>query len=514
MKSKFGRIFQKVCFLACISFCVAYSANLQAQGSALANWGPSIEYDGGFNPSVAGWGSTVVEVHNGQSADGPMWYHVGQISGTKVTWGPSYNYDSGFNPSVAMYGTTVVEVHNGQSSDGPMWYHVGQVSGTQITWGPYYEYDSGWNPKVALYGSTVVEVHNGQAADGPMWYHVGQVSGTKITWGPSYNYDGGFNPSVAMYGTTVVEVHNGQATDGPMWYHVGQVSSATKITWGPSYNYDGGWNPKVAFSGGLVVEVHNGQAADGPMWYHMGWVGSSTINWGPSYNYDGGFNPSVAWAVPLDSGLGTLVEVHNGQSTDGPMWYHVGSPSVTPAGTLIDFDTTPSGAAIANSSVLNNTYSSLGVTFQSEPCPSGTPQCQVIAAGDAYAVATSASLSQPNVINTLTSAQDPSGLLEEQWGGIQANFNPPVTSASIWVLETCVVECLGTPPRAFLAAYNSSGDQITYQYASGPIGVAWQMLTVNASPGGDPIAFVQFTDPYGGVGNEYGAWFDDLTFTP
>jgi len=188
-----------------------------------------------------------------------------------------------------------------------------------------------------------------------------------------------------------------------------------------------------------------------------------------------------------------------------------GAPNAL-AGTLIDFDTTPNGAAIANNSVVNNTYSSLGVTFESEPCPSGTFQCLVTTAGNAYAVATSAALSQPNVINTLTSTQNPSGTLEEQWGGIQANFNPPVISVSISVLETCFFECLGAPPRAFLAAYNSSGEQITYEYATGPIGANWQTLTVNALPGGDPIAFVQFTDPYGGTGNTYGAWFDNLVF--
>ena len=63
-------------------------------------WGPSVQYDNGFNPSVAigyqtipvpgGLGSnvpTIVEVHNGDG--GQMWYHVGQVTGSPIPWGPS-----------------------------------------------------------------------------------------------------------------------------------------------------------------------------------------------------------------------------------------------------------------------------------------------------------------------------------------------------------------------------------------------------------------------------------------
>jgi hypothetical protein len=307
---------------------LGFFATAHAQGIFIG-FGPSTEYDSGFNPSTAISGTTVVEVHNGQGQAGGMWYHVGQVyDSTTITWGPPYKYDSGWNPQVAISGTTVVEVHNGQGQDGGMWYHVGQISGSKITWSPAYNYDSGWNPSIAISGSTVIEVHNGQGQAGEMWYHVGQISGSKITWGPAYTYDYGYNPSVAFAGSTAVEVHNGQGGAGPLWYHVGTVSGS-QIQWGPSNNYDWGYNPKVAFYNSecytdppTVVEVHNANAYPSDLWYHNGsYLGGTTLNLGPTTQYDWGWNPSVAG----ESNFNGVIEVHNGQGAFGPMWYHVGN---------------------------------------------------------------------------------------------------------------------------------------------------------------------------------------------
>jgi hypothetical protein len=127
-------VFAKFFFLACLSL-AASTATALAQAS-FRGWGPSYRYDSGWNPNVAQYGSTVVEVHNASGAAGPEWYRVGQVqSNNTVAWGPSYNYDSGWNPSVALYGTTVVEVHNGSGAAGKMWYKVGQVqSNNTIAW--------------------------------------------------------------------------------------------------------------------------------------------------------------------------------------------------------------------------------------------------------------------------------------------------------------------------------------------------------------------------------------------
>jgi hypothetical protein len=277
-----------------------------------------------------------------------MWYRVGQVSGSSVSWGLSQNYDNyGFNPSVALYGTTVVEVHNGSGVTGPMWYRVGQLNlaARTISWGPSYNYDaSGTNPTVAITscatasnptcGLIAVEVHNGSGVAGPMWYRVGVVNPDTrtISWGDSHKYDDfGMNPSLGVQpcytstnggqscGITVVEVHNGSQGFGLMWYRVGNLSGGTEINWGDSYPCDSGWNPKVTLWGSTLIEVHNGTRDTGPMWFHTGsFYGGTTVTWDPSHQYfPSGYNPSVA----LNGFVG--VGVFNGSATAGPMGYQV-----------------------------------------------------------------------------------------------------------------------------------------------------------------------------------------------
>jgi hypothetical protein len=326
----------KACLLG---LAVVFGHIPQVTAQVFNGWGPSYQYDQGWNPNVAvSAGLTVVEVHNGSGTAGPMWWKVGQISGNTIAWGPSYQYDSGWNPNVAVSGSTVVEVHNGSSVAGEMWYKVGQIqSNNTILWGHSWPYDWGWNPNVAVSGSTVVEVHNGGGAAGPLWYHVGQITGSTIAWGPSYEYASyGFNPSIGINsclnnnnsscGINIIEVHNGSGVAGPMWYDVGFLSSGSTIQWQKGIEYDWGWNPKVAFGdGAYLFEVHNGAGAAGPMWYHYGVFNGPTqqptIQWSNSVQYDWGFNPSVAFS---QGGIGA-VEVHDGNGGAGPLWYHVAS---------------------------------------------------------------------------------------------------------------------------------------------------------------------------------------------
>src|SRR5215831_5576315 len=67
-------------------------------------WADSFQYDhGGLNPAVAiNNGGLVVEVHNGGAGAGPLWYRVGQRSGSTIQWGDSAQYDNGHNPAVAV----------------------------------------------------------------------------------------------------------------------------------------------------------------------------------------------------------------------------------------------------------------------------------------------------------------------------------------------------------------------------------------------------------------------------
>jgi hypothetical protein len=279
-------------------------------------WGNSVQYDYGLNPKAATNGSTVVEVHNAINGVGPLWMRIGQVNyDNTIQWGNNNNafhYDNGMNPSVAIYGSTVVEVHNAINGVGPLWMRIGHVdtASNTINWGNNnnaFQYDNGMNPSVAICGSTVVEVHNGTAGVGPLWMRIGQVdtASNTIQWGNNNNafhYDNGMNPSVAIYGSTVVEVHNGAAGVGPLWYRVGQVNTSNNtIQWGNNNNaapYDNGLNPTVAMtfaSGATPVEVHNGGYGVAALWYHIGYsTGVSTINWGESAQYDNGMNPCVA----------------------------------------------------------------------------------------------------------------------------------------------------------------------------------------------------------------------------
>lgn len=183
--------------------------------------------------------------------------------------------------------------------------------------------------------------------------------------------------------------------------------------------------------------------------------------------------------------------------------------------TDINFDVTPTGAAIANNAVVNNTYSSLGVTFQTVPCPSNVPNCWATTSS-AYAIACpTCANSLPNVVSTLLNTP----AVEMQWGAIQANFANGAASVSVSVAEECIgqdLACLGGDPaneRAFLAAYNSSGSQIGFMYATGAL--VRQTLTVKA-PSGQSIAFAQFTVPYdfkNQGANQLAGSFDDFSFT-
>jgi hypothetical protein len=201
-------------------------------------WGNRIRYDNGLNPSVAISGWTVVEVHNAIAGVGPLWMRIGQVdtASNTIRWGNNNNafqYDNGMNPSVAIYGSNVVEVHNGTAGVGPLWYRVGQfnISNNTIQWGNNnnaFQYDNGLNPTVAFWhGLAPVEVHNGGYGVCPLWYHVGYftVAGT-INWGASAQYDNGMNPCVAASPRSgvAVEVHDGVAGAGPLWYRVAYLS--------------------------------------------------------------------------------------------------------------------------------------------------------------------------------------------------------------------------------------------------------------------------------------------------
>jgi hypothetical protein len=163
---------------------------------------------------------------------------IGQVDAATNTikWGnnnTAIQYDYGMNPSVAIYGSNVVEVHNGWNGVGPLWMRIGQVDTATDTikqWGnnnTAVQYDYGLNPTVAFTLSSgveaLVEVHNGGNGVAPLWSHIGYFTGpSTIKWVDGDPYDKGMNPCVAAsvgYGP-VVEVHNGVDGLGQLWYRL------------------------------------------------------------------------------------------------------------------------------------------------------------------------------------------------------------------------------------------------------------------------------------------------------
>jgi sugar lactone lactonase YvrE len=195
-----------------------------------------------------------------------------------------------------------------------------------------------------------------------------------------------------------------------------------------------------------------------------------------------------------NTGSLNTVSVFNGSSFVGKIQ----------GGRVVNFDQDTTGKAIASGTVVNQTYASWGVTFETEG-----------SGGNAFAVACPNAASQPNAIGTSSTSCN-INMENLQSGAIQANFSPQVTTVSIQVAEFCYtigkLDAACLPPisgTAFLAAYNSSGTQIAHIYATA-FGVQ-QTLTVTA-PAGQTIAFVQFSVPWVSgkatvVGN-----FDNLTF--
>lgn len=358
---------------------LAIVAGAPAQAQTFSGFDGGKQYDTGFNPSVAISYGNIVEVHNGTSSAGPLWYKRGSIgpSSMDVSWYyTAYPFESnGFNPSVAVIGNFVIEVHNSGNSAGPLYYRTGTLddNGGTITWNnpAVYDPNGGFNPQIAVGvleddTTVVVEVHNGGNGVGPLWYRTGIVnfSANTISWNDSHEFDSySTNPSVAVFSDgTVIEVHNDNDTPGgPLWYRYGTLNLALEglnetinyptITFSASATtYGSGWNPKIAALGyqgpnGNGIEVHNGNTI-----LHLCFVGVpcvppppqnflyydvSGLSNGPVY-YAEGNNPSVAIGIYYDDPLGVIeancsapqlwtIEVMNYYAGGyGPLYYHVG----------------------------------------------------------------------------------------------------------------------------------------------------------------------------------------------
>jgi hypothetical protein len=188
-------------------------------------------YDSGDDPTVAILPSGLIfEVHStGNLLSRSIWYHIGQLNGTKVNWGPSRLIDSPALianwPSVAVTpeGYVVVTYSAGASkSDSNLRYWAGQIRpdgdiSQSVNWFVQdVRYDSGFHNSIVYANGVLVDVHESGSGGRGLYYRIGFLTNPgagdfKITWltlRDGIKYDDGINPQVAINkDNQVVEVH-------------------------------------------------------------------------------------------------------------------------------------------------------------------------------------------------------------------------------------------------------------------------------------------------------------------
>jgi len=185
-------------------------------------------------------------------------------------------------------------------------------------------------------------------------------------------------------------------------------------------------------------------------------------------------------------------------STTEPLWTYVANPIPT----LIDFDSDPGGVAIADGTIVDQTYAVWGVTFT----------CMVCSSGHAFARKPGWS---GNGVSLVASPVVPA--FDARLGAVRAEFRSPRSWVSVDVLPLMAPEFKGTPTaRPWLQAFDAAENLIgpAYYPAYGTPG--WgqgQTLRIDdpnasiksvrlSSQHGSPQVFATFdnlrinTDPY------------------
>jgi hypothetical protein len=137
----------------------------------------------GFNPTVAvaavagSADALVVEAHQQGAKYGSVLLRIGRWSSGgdgSISWSQPREYDQGVFPSLALFGKTIVELHQGQDDSGSLRVRVGTIGDDgEVSWAPSSKYDSGGHPSIAIDPATGkgVEVHEGAAGLGPLLEH-------------------------------------------------------------------------------------------------------------------------------------------------------------------------------------------------------------------------------------------------------------------------------------------------------------------------------------------------------
>ena len=252
-------------------------------------------------------GDAAIEVHQGGQDNGSLlWYRIGQgnvidvqDSSSGLGWaGTGVDYDHGYNPTVAIDYSgvggstpTIVEVHQAGVNFSEIWYHVGTYnigSTSSVTLqGAQNSGFQGYSPTVSVSGGLAALV--AQGSSGNLWYTIGVVntSNGTIAWNSPTTYTNGYNPTISVYltGNTfngdwdVVEAHQADNGTGQLFYRTGHMSMSggsypAAIKWttqGGNAEYATGCYPSVTLfripnvGAPYVVETHStacGEASD------------------------------------------------------------------------------------------------------------------------------------------------------------------------------------------------------------------------------------------------------------
>jgi hypothetical protein len=263
-----------------------------------------------------------------------------------------------------------------------------------------------------------------------------------------------------------------------------------------------------------------------------------------SINSSAGGAPAAAVGSPLLTDINTLASLddvyyigtnENLYELTGGSWRSIDitqqsmapkvrwSPPPGSGTTVINFDTDTLGNPIANGTMIDDTYSSWGVTFAALPCANAP--C-VESGGNIYAIAygeANGGGSAPNAVSTYPDGPTVPALMDAQTGVIRATFATPQSNVTIMAFQVCGgvdAACLGSPPSsaaAYLDAYDSNGNRLCHTTANPNIAGSWQQLEVTSTcqppPAAATIAYVQFSVGYNqSVNQQLEAFFDNLTF--
>jgi len=197
--------------------------------------------------------------------------------------------------------------------------------------------------------------------------------------------------------------------------------------------------------------------------------------------------------APLDT---ESASEEQASSTTEPLMWYVSNP----APTLIDFDRDPAQATIANGTIVDATYASLGVTFSCISCSSGHAYSRLPGRTG-------------NGVSLWQSPYVP--VFDARYGAVRADFTTPRNSVSIDALAVLPPEYLGTPAaRPWIEAYDAAGKMIgstVYYPAYGTAGWGqWQTLRID-----DPnssIKYVRFSSQHFNSSPAVYGSFDNLSF--